>query len=331
MKFFSRHAVASALAAMVGCGAFATAQAGVLASSILELSNFKIQFQGAPLTNVPTNNPYVTIVSGNNFGTNLADLTSVAGAAVNTASVVLIPAGGQFDLASVCQGDCPTALAENNFSSVPTPPVANFARSDNRVQGAAISLDLNGDGTIDVPAGVTASARSDVSLIDSDIGTATSSTGTNTSFDFFVTGGPVNLTIDFDYLAYVYTLVDPGSALTSTATGGTTWNLRITGPNGSNVLTWDPTQLNLSASRSDANLGVETAGSLVTGSLTNTFSLANNTRYQLSITHLVQANAQLTEATQVPEPGSLALVGLALAGMGGAAARRRKLSAQADA
>lgn len=307
------------LAAVAAIGVTGTAQADVVASAILDITNFKLvdDATGVALNNISD----ITIQSGNNFGTLSADLTSVGGISTENQDETIISAsGGQFNGTAQCEGSGCLPMADTDYTSLATPPTSSFAYSNNNLQGASIDLDIDTNGSIDIAAGVTSQTRADVSLITNDSGTSTSSTGTNTALTF-IAAADVLLRISFDYFAEALAFVTNDSLAPSNATASTSWNLTVEDLTNGGTTTFEPGELQLTASRNDFSAGFnETQQFSNSGTFSDTFQLIAGNSYQLGIGQQLQANAQNT----IPEPSILALLGFGLLIMAAPARLRRK-------
>jgi hypothetical protein len=321
-KFTTKLKLTAIMASLAGMTFISPVSANVIATSILDISNLKFtDTQGNTLNNITD----IDIRAGNNFGNLSANLFSVAGddSSAQNENIflspgVLNPTGGSFDGDQVCQGDCmPRAENDYTFRVVPPSATTSYSYADNILTGTSIDLDINGDGIIDIFAGVNASTIAEVMLNTSDTGNATSTTGTNFTFDFLALQDQEVL-LSFDYLIQALAFVEPGSLAPSSATAGVSWNISLT--DGITTQTYNPNQLNLSSSRTDIFSGLTNQNS--GGQQSLQFSLTGGTLYQVSITHQNQVNAS-SNVAQVPEPNMLALLGLGLAAFAVPAIRRK--------
>ena len=325
-----------AVFAALGCGLIGTAQADSLASSILNITNYKLSNDstGTALNNVTD----VTITGGNNFGSLKADLNSVPGDTSSTQDqIILAPGGGAFNGTAVCEGSGCNPVTADNYSQtalLPPPlggtePSNTYAYADNNLQGASIDLDTDGNGTIDIAAGLTAQTRADVGLNSLDNGTSNSTTGTNVSFTFKALTD-ITMRLSFNYVAQALSYVKLGSTPT-TATANVAWSFLLTDEDVIDPLTgvgtvteYKPGVLNINTSRNDANAQFsEFQRILNSGSLSTTFSLIAGHNYSIAVGHQTQANAR--NAVAAPEPEALVLLGIGLLAMWTPMQLRRKV------
>lgn len=311
-----------AIAAVVGS---ASAQAGALAMSDLNISAlFLADGAGNPS---PAN---ATIVISNELR------RGAAGADYNGTSVsssdLKTGVGITLDPAAVCAGPACGSVAgtlyggsyENNSTThVPAPPTSNYAVGDVFIQGTAIG------------GGVTGLTRSDAAAASPTNVGGSSATLLNTAT---LTS---NFTVGTSFSGYIKAIGDAyfrlqatsGSGETSTASAGMGWNVTIrctiggaaacSGLTGSsNSYTFTPDQFNLSDQITSTNGGgTQNVNSSYVGAVQSAQLLnfvAGNT-YSLTVN---QSTNVLV--TALPEPASLALVGISMLGLGFAGYRRSK-------
>lgn len=311
MKSTKKTLIALAITAAMGMSG--AANAGVLASTTFSITNFLLSNSVTGTTLALSD--FNTLVATNNGG-DAASLTG-AGSAGNTFNLPITnPAT---DLLRACVGACGSAPAENNFVVLAPPPSAQFVNGDQQLIGTAINL---GGGTT----GANARLRSDVSLTGTGIGSANADVGLNSSFIFSLTSN-VTIGVNFDGTISLVSFTDAGTAFPGNAQTSTALSVLLTrADNGATVFNFN----NAASATGNCNEGLNRTlnrnapfNGLSSYSCSGHFSavtptLLAGTAYQLSIRQNVNADASL-----IPEPGVLSMLGLGLLGMG-AALRKRK-------
>lgn len=317
MTRFGKFRKASvALALVAGFGASGVAQADVVATSVLEVTNLLFKTIGGAQLDI-TNFSNAIIQDS---GTNSAALTGFT-TVTNTGSVL---GGGPMDIAQACVGVvCP---GQNNFSHSPTSPSlpaagSQLTRSDSLVNGSPVT-------GLGQPLGGNARTLSQVLLTGAGTGNGDSDLGLNTLFSFTLAQAQaINLSFNADL--YLRAFLSPNVAFGSSAAAASklTFSLVDTS-NGSEVFFWAPngapggitggTELsdgdNLNTSRTALQPGfdfsVDLLGSQLFSANTNVIGAG---RYQFVISQVVGADG--TQIQRVPEPGTMLLAGVGLLGV----------------
>lgn len=295
------------LAAMNGARADAFAQA------VLVIDNFRLlHSSGAAFKSTD-----FTMLDGTNSAHATASLNGQTAAAKPQNLSILSGTGP--DVAHQFVGLPNPPRAENNFTafSGPPPVPGTFGYADQNMTGSAMTIGSQ-------LAGGRASTRADASLATDGEAAGDSDVGTSTAFNFTLGVGET-MTFSFNGTPFTQAYASTGSGMETNAIARLSWSVNIMNLNtGKLVFAYQPEELNSfgNVSRTDSFHGMSTYNPGTLSFSATTPMLKASETYQLTINQTTLANA-LQDTVAVPEPGSLAIVGLGLLGMS-LVSRRRK-------
>lgn len=304
------------------------ASAGVLgAADLAVLSLALVNAQGTPIVGG------INVVGDQRTGSANADFNGVVGSGTGNGSITSNAIAGTVDVKYRCAGpDCAAAAAlyaggtqavgtaeaqpENNMTTNITSPTLNYALGDMVIAGSAVS-----------GPGANGLTRADSSVagatnIGGASGSINNAVSARSEVTFTLLGGAdagtsevAQFALSYDVFRKVF--IDPlnPSNTTGAATAGTTFILTLTSTDPTFApLVWMPDPLNgtFSAFSSGDNAEVNSAGTLLSEFRTLNIGFTYN---------LTVIQSSLSSASQIPEPGSVLLIGLGLFGL--AQARRR--------
>ncbi|SFU58602.1 PEP-CTERM sorting domain-containing protein [Pseudoduganella namucuonensis] len=297
----------TALAASLGFAAV-PAQAATFASSILNITNFRLLHANGTAYSVGD----FSTLAGNNNAHATAELNNVFDNGADTRSITAAVAP---NVAHQCVGAC-FPLAEDNFAPIAgLPPVTTtYGYADQRLTGAAIRVGAT-------PAGANASTRADASTSVNAVAAGNSDVGTSTTFAFTMGAADDTMTVSFTGNPYTRALVTPGAGAVSDANARLSWSLNIINmTTHASVLNYAPDALNslsaVSATHAAPDNVVYAPGATLFSAVSGL--LKANQTYQITIQHNSFANA----TQNVPEPATLTVMAAGL--MGIALVRRRR-------
>ena len=309
--------------ALAALGTVGSAQAGVMGQSVLEITNFQfLNPVDGSLVNV-SQVPNLVFNDSSNATANLNGV--IASSAINQNKF------GTLDLAQQCVGGAAlcAAFGQNNFSQRLAPATVNVARADTLLQGSPLG------GT---PFGTAADAHvvneGQLASIGG-FGAIQSNLGLTASFSFALAASQA-ITISLNSLSHLIANVDLGNV--GAARASEQWVIDIRDTSGAQVFSWAPNggaggisgtgalettdtcdlQRIVNAQIAGQTALFDCAGSHVA----TTGTLTGGTLYTLGLRHAGDVDVSRV----VPEPSSVMLVGLALAGLG-FGARRKKVAA----
>jgi len=314
-----------AVAAVAVAGAFASlpAHAGALAMSDLNITQLYLAApNGTPLPS----NASINVLGESRTATAGANYNGVSGAGTSVTSFTI---GGTADPTAVCVGpDCGTiggslysaggGIQNNSLDHIAPPPSASYALGDALIAGSAIGGAVTGLTRSDASAiGPTNFGGSNATLLNTATLESTFAVSTSFSGQLAVTGD-----------AYFKLWSQITGTESTQASAGMGWIVSITCVDGASTdcttfnggnssFTFAPSQFNFASTVSGTNSRDHSfAGTVVSSTMLN--FIAGNT-YELAVNQSTNATVR-----SLPEPASMALVGLSLLGVGFAGYRRNK-------
>ncbi len=316
MKNFKRKAQVLAVAAALGVGAAGSAQAGVIAQSVLSI--FGLTF----------NNPDSSVVSVGQFSALIfndsSDITATLNG-VSSNSSINSSVFGIMDLPHTFVG-AGAGFGQNNYTHN-IAQTLNVARGDTLLAGSPLA------GT-PVPVGAVARSLAEAQVSPDASGSTQSNIGLIATFQFALAASQT-VGINFTGLLHLIASLTPDMAIGSNAQASSAWTFEISDGAGT-VFEWtpngqaggivggtevsDPCDLTQTAA---AQLPGQTSVRDCTGAFSAvTGLLTAGTFYTLNIRHDTTADARA-----IPEPSVLALLGLGLFGVVAGLRRSRKQTA----
>jgi len=305
-----------ASAAALSIGTVGTAQAGVLASSILEITDLVFQVQEGGSFR-PVNITDISISEGFNTSDVSVQLDSANGG-VPIADTTQVSFQDDVDIGECIGVGCP---APNNFSPPVAPPVSGvFSNADTLLEGSSVVI------SPEQPVGADAQVRTDVALASGiNSGSSAANLGLVSSFEFTALED-IQVRFEFNYSYNLRALITPDLADTgNSAQAAAFWDLTVEGFDDAVRFNFRPValqQLNTGSTIPGTNRVLSDSGTINSESEAGLVSLVQGNQYSLTIRHNTNADASIiSEIIPVPEPTSIALLGGGLLSL--AAWRRR--------
>jgi len=308
------------LAAALSAAMVAPAFAGTIAMADLTVTSL-VLLKNTGTTTVPVLIPVnsgIIIAAESRTGNATSSFNGVDGTGLGAFNILLsnnsgpVPGTGTVDVSHRCAGPACAGLAgvygtvENNTTTHIGAPSGSYALGDMKISGTALG---------GVSTGFT---RADTSIAgSSNSGSANSFiTNTVTAKTTFTTSAGMDILFAVSYDAFVKTMITAIPAFQSASANATTqWTLKLIDSLNNTLINFSPSGMNLTAFSTDSNTSTTLGG--VGSALSAQAHIIGNKTYQLVISQTSSSNA-----SEVPEPGSMLLAAMGLFAIGAATRRR---------
>ncbi len=309
-NLFKKGAIALSLAA--GLSTAGTAGATALGQSILTLNNFRF-----------LNTATGAELAASDFTTlRIHDSTNLSPSLNGVNAPVIASTDGGVPLLS--HQSVVGTYGAGAYTNAVTPPATNAALGASNLTGSPIA------GLVPGNALATAQTASLSQITGNGYANSSANLILDTQFTFTLANDLTQgITVDFDTIVHLLAYLDSANG---SAHGGTSWNINLSVLNGPTVFNWSPdgtaggitggTEIadscNMNASRTVLQAG-QTGYDCTGREAATSVALTAGTQYQLSISHNT-----LSDVTVVPEPDTIAVMGLGLLGLGLVSRRKSK-------